>query len=1206
MRALLAFLLLRANKPISSDRLIDEVWGPDPPKTAAASLQNYVSGLRKAIGPELIVSQPAGYVLRVDPQHFDLTRFERLVVEARSAPLPDRAEKLRTALGLWRGRALEDLAFEPCVRDEAGRLEEERLAALEERIDADLALGAAEDLVVELEALVEEHPLRERFRAQLMHALYRAGRQAEALSAYQDARRVLMDELGLEPSGELRALQQAILQHDPSLAAPELVPVEQRAPDRRTVTVLFCDLVESTKLAAELDPEVYRRLMSRYFELVRKPIERHGGTLEKFVGDAVMAVFGVPELHEDDALRAVRAAEEAQTALREEAWDVSVAARIGVSTGEVHVLSSAGDDLHISGAAASMAARVEERAPAGGVFLSSETHRLVRDVVRATAVDDAWRLDEVAAEQAPYARRLDAPLVGRGEELKGLLDAYESARDQRKCSVVTVVGEAGIGKTRLARELVTSLRSEARVLVGRCVSYGEGATYLPIADIVRRAADENTLEGIGELLAGEDDAGIVAQRIAELTGVAESPAAPGEAFWAVRRLLEVLARARPLLVVFDDIHWAEPTFLDLIEYLGEWAEGPIFIACLARSELLESRPGWGGPTSTGFLVELELLPADLLAAFVKQLADEPFKAGVLDRIVEHAGGNPLFAEQLVAFAADAPEVALESPPPNVEALLASRLDRLDPRDVGLLRRAAVLGRSFTLTQLEDLGADPDAGRLMQSLMERRFVRPIQEQFRFHHVLIRDVAYRGIPKADRAELHELAARGLDRRDGPEEIVGYHFEQAYRYRTELSRPDERALELAAAGGERLARAGIRAWRRADASAAATLLSRAVELTPDDAEIACELGAVLRVRDDLERARLMLEKAKASKEARIALRADVELAWIDVFSRPNSAGRLLEVATAALPRLEKAADHRALGRTWLAIAQVKGGFFCQYEAMEEAARRAADHYQRSGWSPSAALGLVANALFLGPKPAAEALADCQTLLEAYEGDRASVASIHVSMGCLEAMRGRFTAGRDNVAHAETIYRELGLENAIVEGCEHSFATIHMLEGRPADAEAGFRRCCELASQTNQVAVLASRAAELADALYEQGRFEEAGDWADLAEESAGDDDIDAALSIKPIRARILARQGAIHEAEQLANDALTLAASTDAVGRQADSFLALGRVRMLAGRVDEALDALQSARHLYERKGNVVSAENALRIASREKTTEEAGSP
>src|ERR671936_1898993 len=829
LRALLAFLLLHANELVSSDRLIDEVWGPEPPKTAGASLQNYVSRLRKAIGPELLVSQPPGYVLRVDPERFDLARFERLTAEARGADARERAEKLRAALALWRGPALEDLAFEPFARDEVGRLEEARLAALEDCIDAELELGRDGELVGELESLVEQNPLRERFRAQLMRALYRAGRQADALAAFQSAREVLTEELGLEPGEELRKLQQAILQQDPELGAPAEAFVE-RGPDRRTVTVLFCDLVGSTELAARLDPESYRTLLSRYFELVREPIDRHGGTLEKFIGDAVMAVFGVPELHEDDALRAVRAAMDAQTALRA----ADIAARIGISTGAVHVLSEPGKPLHVSGPPASVASQLESRAPSGGVLMSAETFALVRDALRAQELDGAWLVREVVPGAPAYARRLDAPLVGRAQELERLRMAYTNARDGGHCCVATVVGEAGIGKTRLLRELVSEVHDEARILVGRCMSYGDGATYLPIAEIVRQAVREPSLEGIVALLDGEDDAEQVARRVAELTGLVDAPGAPGEASWAVRRFVETLARERPVVLVLDDIHWAEPTLLDLVEYLGEWAEAPVLVLCAARSELLETRPAWGGPTSTGFVVELAPLAPDEIEQLVLSLSEQPVEPA---RIVEQAGGNPLFAEQLLALAAEEPE-ALTETPPTVEALLASRLDRLDPRELAVLRRAAVVGRRFTRAELADLTPPDETQRTehhLAKLTGRALVHPREHIFVFHHVLVRDVAYHGIPKADRAELHELAARGLDRRDALDEIVGYHFEQAYRALTEIGRTGERTRGLAVAGGERLGRAGIRAWKRADGPAAVNLLSRALDLSPEASELA-----------------------------------------------------------------------------------------------------------------------------------------------------------------------------------------------------------------------------------------------------------------------------------------------------------------------------------------------------------------------------------
>jgi DNA-binding SARP family transcriptional activator len=1188
LRALLAYLLLHANEVISTDRLIDEVWGPTPPKTAGASLQNYVSRLRKAIGAELIVSQPAGYVLRVDPERFDLTRFERLTAEARGAAPRERAEKLRAALALWRGPALEDLAFEPFARDEVGRLEEARLAALEQRIDADLELGSAGELVGELEQLVGEQPLRERFRAQLMLALYRAGRQADALEAYQDARGVLMDELGLEPSEELRALQQAILQQDASLGTSG-GKVSERGPDRRTVTVLFCDLVDSTRLALDLDPEVYRQLISRYFELVREPIARHGGTIEKFIGDAVMAVFGVPQLHEDDALRAVRAAVEVQAAMHDEEWDVPLAARIGVSTGEVHVLSTPSEDLHVSGPVATVAARLEESAPAGEILIGDETHRLVRDAVKAEPVGDAWLLDDVVEDAPAYARRLDAPLVDREGELERLLGAYANASTDKHCRVVTVIGEAGIGKTRLARELTGSVREDARVLVGRCVSYGEGATYLPITEIVREAAEEHSLAGIRKLVEAEEDADVVAQRVAELTGIAESPAAPGEAFWAVRRLLESIASAHPVVVVLDDIHWAEPTLLDLVEYLGEWAEGPILVLCLAREDLMEQRPGWGGPSSTGFLVQLEPLPADQLGALVEHLAAEPLDAHVQHRIVEHAGGNPLFAEQLLALAAEG--VAVEKPPATVEALLSSRLDRLELRELEVLRHAAVVGRRFSPAELSDLAPGEDATRPLLALAERGLIHPVeQDLFRFHHVLVRDVAYRGIPKSQRAELHEHAARGLDRRDGADELVGYHFEQAFQFVAQLAGHDEHARELALEGGQRLGRAGIRAWKRADAPAAVNLLSRAVELVPEADEFACELGVALRATNDFDRSQEVLAAAIESPERRTELRARIEFALGRSVIEPDSAADLLDVALASIPALEAADDDRALGRAWLCIAHVKGGFYCEYGPMEDSAARAATYYRRAGWSPSSALDYVGNALYFGPKPVPEAIDQCERLLREHDGDRASEANIVLWLGGLEAMRKNFSDARVHVSRARNIYEEFGLTAAAVDTCSRVFAAIDMLAGIPQAAEKSLLECCEFLQQAGQTALLATRAGELAQSIYEQGRYSEAEVWTRQASDTAGSDDVDAALSWRPVQAKIAARQGRIDEAERLARETLELVGRSDSVNRQADSFMAAAEIHEIAGGKDEAEAIIRRALNLYELKGNIASADRA----------------
>jgi DNA-binding SARP family transcriptional activator len=1198
LRALLAYLLLHANRPVSADQLIDEVWGPEPPKTAGASLQNYISRLRKAIGSELIVSQAPGYLLRVDPERFDLARFERLVAEARRVGEPrERAEKLRVALSLWRGPALEDLAFESFAQTEIARLEEARLEALEERVDADLALGRAGDLIIELEGLVARYPLRERFRVQLMLALYRAGRQADALAAYQDARRMLLDELGLEPSEELRGLEQAILRQDPLVADIEDARAE-RGPDRRTVTVLFCDLVDSTGLAARLDPEAYRVIMERYFAAVRAPIERHGGTVEKFIGDAVMAVFGVPELHEDDALRAVRAAVEIRSVLEELAelaaaeWDVPLAGRIGLDSGEVHVISASREDLRVSGAAASSAAKLEQRASSGEILLGNDTYRLVRDAVRAELVEltegtQAWHLDELVPDAPPYTRRLDAALIGRETELERLRGAYANACADKHCRVVTVVGEAGIGKTRLAREFVAPLRERAHVLIGRCVSYGEGATYLPVAEIVRQAAPEHSLAGIRELLQGEEDADAVAQRVAELVGVAETPSGPGEAFWAVRRLLESIARKGSVVVGLDDIHWAEPTLLDLVEYLGEWAEGPILVVCLARGDLLDTRPGWGGPTSTGFLVKLEPLPEEALGVFVEQLAVSPVAPEVQERIIEQSGGNPLFAEQLLALVQEAPELALDKTPATVEALLATRLDRLDPRELGVIRRAAVIGRRFTRVELEDLSPDNDVDRQLVNLTERGLVRPVEDVFRFHHVLVRDVAYRGIPKAERADLHELAGKGLDRRDGTDEMVGYHFEQTYRYLRELQRDDKHAHELAAAGSERLGRAGIRAWKRADAPAAVNLLSRAVDLVPEAGEVACELGLALRVVGDVTRAEDVLVGMSEATDERVRLRAGIELAFLRSLREPNRADELVDIASGAIPKFEAENDDRALGRAWVSIGFVKGAFYCQYADWEEAAGRASEHYRRAGWSPSTSLGDVACALYYGPRDVDSAIVRCEALLLEHDGDRATEANLLVWLGGLEAMLGHFPAARELVAQAGQRYEQLGLD---LDTHLRLSAAVEMFAGFPDLAEAALRTSCAALQHNEHIPVLATRAAELADAINEQGRPDEADTWIRLARESAGNDDLDAAFVSHYVHAKVLARLGEVDNAERSAREALNLVTRTDALNRHGDSLLALAEILRLQDRENEADEQIREALRLYEQKGNVVSAERA----------------
>jgi DNA-binding SARP family transcriptional activator len=1199
-RALLAYLLLHANEPVSSERLVDQLWGETPPKTAVASLQNYVSRLRKSIGAERLRLDPGGYVLRVDPERFDLARFERLVSEAQGAPPQERADLLRAALALRRGEPLEDLALEEFAQSEISQLEERLLSALESRVDADLELGRGAELVEEIEGLIAAHPLRERLRGQLMLALYRAGRQAEALDAFRDARSMLRDELGLEPGEELRALERRILEQDPTLVPGTAPPTLLES--RRTVTVLFCDVVDSTRLATELDPEAYRRLLADYHDAARRAIEAHGGWVEKFVGDAVMALFGVPDLHEDDALRAVLAAFDVRSAVARLESERELHVRIAVNTGEV-VVSSSGRDLHAAGAAINVAAHMEKRAQPGEIVLGGATERLVRDAVRVDEVElgdglVGWRLDEVIAPAPPVAQAPQTPLVGRKKELRRLRASFQRAKKDRSCSVVTVVGEPGIGKTRLARELVDSVRDGARVLVGRCASYGAGATYLPIAEIVRRLVAEESVRGIAALLDGEEDAEQIALRVAEVVGLAEGPAAPGESFWAIRRLLEAVARRGPVVVALDDVHWAEPTLLDLVEYLGEWAEGPIYILCLARPELLESRAGWGGPASTGFLVELDPLEADEVGTLLDVVADGPVAPDIRDRIVEHAGGNPLFAEQLLALASEAPDVPLDQAPPTVEALIAARLDRLTPSELRLLRHASIIGRLFRFEELHDLAVFGDAD--LASLERRGLVHALQLEpgYRFHHVLVRDVAYRGIPKAERAELHEQAADNLDRRDGPDELVGYHLEQAYRCRAELARVDDRARRLAHAAGERLGAAGIRAWKRADVPAAITLIGRAVDLLPENhetrLELLCELGIACRMDGDVGKAEALLVEARdvaqVAQTRRVELKASVELSLMRALQQPDAAESSLELARAAIPELEVFHDDRALGRAWYHIAFLEGGFKYQFARQEKAAARAASHYARAGWSPSLCLGASGVALCFGPRNVRDGIVHCAALLAEHAGDRASEANVLLYMGQLEAMQGSIDEGRFRIERALEIWRELGQTHAAEVSEGEALGSLETLANRFDQAEEILRRSCDACSRLGESAVLASRAGDLANVLYLQGHFDESSTWTDVASSNSAELDLDAQVRWRRVAAKLEAQEGRFEAGLELAKGTVNALASTDALNARAYALSDLAEVLRLAGREEESSEAIRAAITLFELKGNAVEADRA----------------
>jgi tetratricopeptide (TPR) repeat protein len=517
------------------------------------------------------------------------------------------------------------------------------------------------------------------------------------------------------------------------------------------------------------------------------------------------------------------------------------------------------------------------------------------------------------------------------------------------------------------------------------------------------------------------------------------------------------------------------------------------------------------------------------------------------------------------------------------------LDRLEARQLAVLRRGAVIGRRFTRPELGDLTPPGDAQQteqLLNQLTERGLLRTRDHAFAFQHVLVRDVAYRGIPKSERADLHELAARGVDRRGGADELIGYHFEQAHGALTEIGLADDRVRELAQAGSEHLGRAGIRAWQRADAHAALNLLSRSVELSPTRTDAACELAVVLYVHGELDRAKDLLAAVASSGDSRLAARAHVELANFRSMSEPDRAEELAAAAAASLPILERVEDDRALGRVWLSISHVRGDFFCEYGVMEEAATRAVGHYRRAGWSPSTALSSLGLALYFGPKPVADGIATLEALREEFDDDRASEANLMMWLGGLAAMGGDIEAGRTQIVSARDRYLDLGLTTAAADLCERLLGLAEALDGNFEDAESHLRTSCATLEQRGESQVLATRAGELARVLYRSKRYDEADDWTRKAQASSGKDDLDAALTWQPVEAMLLARCDRAESAERRLRE-LMRQTPGDAVLAKAEALLALAEVLRLARRDDEAAEAVTGAIALYERKGNLAAA-------------------
>ncbi|MDQ2911402.1 MAG: AAA family ATPase [Actinomycetota bacterium] len=1016
----------------------------------------------------------------------------------------------------------------------------------------------------------------------------------------------------------------------------ELVKAAPPREVRKTVTILFCDVTGSTALGERLDPESLRHVMARYFDEAQAVLERHGGSVEKFIGDAVMAVFGVPVLHEDDALRAVRAAAELRDRLTDLRDELGLETRIGVNTGEVVSGAGAEGQKLVTGDAVNVAARLEQAAAPGQVLIGRETYGLVRDAVEVEAVArlelkgkstpvEAFLLVAVTPLAPGRVRRLDSPMVGRDDE-RGLLEgAFERTVRERACNLFTVLGPAGVGKSRLVAEFLVGVGDRATLIRGRCLAYGEGITYWPLAEALRQLAGEDSPTMVEKLVQGEPDAELVAQRVSAALGLVETTAGGEETFWAVRKLFEAQARERPLIIVFDDVHWAEPTFLDLIEHVTDWSRNaPILLVCMARPELLDARPAWGGGKLNATSILLEALRGEDCTRLIEHLLG----AAKLDddsreRIAEAAEGNPLFVEELLGMliddgllrrdngrwiaAADLSEIAV---PPTIQALLAARLDRLEATVREVIGSAAVEGSLFHRGAVQALAPGQDVPRHLLALVRKELIRPDQgelpgeDAFRFRHLLIRDAAYESLPKRTRAELHQRFAEWLEQAVGErvreyEEIVGYHLEQAYRFRIELGPADEEAEALARQGAERLAAAGRRALGRGDMPAAANLLQRAISLLGQGdslwLELMPELGDALTSLGDFDRAEELLteaiEAASAAGREQAELHGRLARAVLRTYSDPEgSLPELQLVAERSVPVFERARDDRGLARAWAAIGwRLHTGN--RFQEASEAYGRALVHARRAGDERrvNESLHFIGTSLLYGPVEAEATIERARELLERERPAVFSETSFTDAIAVHEAMRGRFDAARELLARGRANYAELGLTSGI-DACsvlEHAFV-VEMLAGEHAVAEREIRSACEMLEQFGEKGLLSTQAARLAQALYAQGRYEEAERQTEVSEEAGASDDIATQVTWRQVRAKTLARRGELERAEQLAQEAVALSEPTDALDMRGDALLDLGEVLRLAGKPEGAQRAFERALALHEQKGNVVSAQ------------------
>ena len=941
---------------------------------------------------------------------------------------------------------------------------------------------------------------------------------------------------------------------------------------RKIVTIVFCDLTGSTALGDRTDPEALRATMRGYFEKMRIILERHGGTVEKFVGDAVMAVFGVPVSHEDDGLRAVRAAWEMRFAVTA----LGLQARIGVNTGEV--VTGEGDTL-VTGDAVNVAARLEQAAEPGEVLIGERTRQLVRDAAEVERVEveakgkpqplTAFRIVALDLEASGFERRLDAPLVGRSRELGLLRQAFERSVSEQSCQLFTLLGPAGVGKSRLAAAFLETV--DATVVRGRCLDYGEGITLWPVIEVLKQLQAHDTIERITGTL----------------------PAT--ELFWSVRRRLEAAAAERPLALVFDDVHWGETTFLDLLDHISDLSRGvPILLLCLARPDLLDDRPDWAGGKLNATTTLLEPLSRDESAHLLASIGGD-LNASTQSRILDAAAGNPLFVEEMLALSRDDGDIRA---PSTVQALLQARLDRLPAAQRAVIERAAVEGEIFHRGSVAELSGEVVDTELA-GLVRKELIRPERATFvdddayRFRHLLIRDAAYDALPKETRADLHERFARWLEHRGGLvelDEIVGYHLEQAALNRHDLGRSD---VALARSAAERLRNAGRHAADREDLPAAENLLRRALALLPaeDDARISIlqALASALIGSAMYDRLEEVIAALETSGNPGLQMHGRIARALVLMHAESASAGvgaTARRTAEDAKDLFSSLGDQAGVAHAWMLLAMVQN-LECQMEAMLVSLEQAVGQADRAGDLTllGNAYGWMTGPLTHGPFTPSEVRARFVRRPDGTKSRFQTQAELMLEATLLRR-EGLFDDCHALWCEADGMLADLGLE-VIRRGMWEIPAECLQARGELAEAERLYREAWNGLGELGETGFRSTLGLGYAEVIYARGRPEEAEELVRESQAMGGPDDLANHILGGALKAKIEADRGLYAESERLGRNAVRYALQTDMVTGRAYAFSALAHALRAAGQLDEARSLYDDALGEHESHGDVVLA-------------------